>query len=156
MRNNYYYGAYTISQCEKKFGKSIMDFIDIGNMEINKMITLVQMGFGWSNGGFKMSEEDAADELDQLISEQGIVGAYIAILERIDRSLHLFKGTGTSIDDLRKQLTKDVENKVSDDRHKVVEFKQEEKNNETVLRDEETPKVDIEGFVSLDETDGTF
>lgn len=156
MRNNYYYGAYTISQCEKKFGKSIMDFIDIGNMEINKMITLVQMGFGWANGGFKLSEEDAADELDQLISEQGIVGAYISILERIDRSLHLFKGTGTSIDDLRKQLTKDVENKVSDDKPKILEFKQETEKSETVLKEGETPKVDIDGYVSLDEADETF
>ena len=104
MRNDFYYGAYTISQCEKKFGKSILDFIDIGNMEINKMIVLVQMGFGWASGGFKMSEEEASVELDQLINEYGIVEAYIKILERIDRNLKIFKGTGTSIAKLREEL----------------------------------------------------
>lgn len=156
MRSNFYYGAYTISQCEKKFGKSIMDFIDIGNLEINKMIILVQMGFGWANGGFKMSEEDAADELDQLISEHGIIGAYLIILERIDRNLHIFKGTGVTIDDLRKQLSKDLENKVSEDKPKIVKFKQEETEVETVLKEGETPKVDVNGFVSLDETEEAF
>ena len=85
-----------------------------------------------------------------------MVGSYVSILERIDRNLHLFKGSGITIDDLRKQLTKDVENKVSDDKPKIVEFKQEEKNNETVLKEGETPKVDIDGYVSLDEADETF
>ena len=156
MRNNYFYGAYTISQCEKKFGKSIMDFIDIGNLEINKMIVLVQMGFGWANGGFKLSEEDAADELDQLIGEQGIVGAYLAILERIDKCIHLFKGTGVTIDDLREQLSKGIENKTDVDKHKILEFEQETEKSETVLKEGETPKVDINGYVSLDETDAQF
>lgn len=156
MRNNYFYGAYTISQCEKKFGKSIMDFIDIGNLEINKMIILVQMGFGWANGGFKLSEEDAADELDQLIGEQGIVGAYLAILERIDKCIHLFKGTGVTIDDLREQLSKGIENKTDVDKPNILEFKQETEKSETVLKEGETPKVDINGYVSLDETDAQF
>lgn len=156
MRNDYYYGAYTISQCEKKFGKSIIELIDIGNMEVSKMIPLIQAGFGWANGGFKMNEEDAAVELDQLISEHGMVGAYLCILERIDRNMHIFKGTGITVDDLREQLFKDVENKVSDNKPKIVEFKQTEENKETVLRDGETPKVDINGFVSLDEADTEF
>lgn len=156
MRNDFYYGAYTISQCEKKFGKSILDFIDIGNMEINKMIILVQMGFGWANGGFKMSEEEASVELDQLINEYGIIEAYLKILERMDRNLKIFKGTGTSIHKLREELLSQEENKNSDIEHKITEFKQKENNDEAVLKDEKTPKVDINGFVSLDEADTNF
>lgn len=153
--DNAFYGTYTIAQLEKKLGKPFMQIIDVGELEVNKMITLVQAGFGIQGGQFKIDEEAAGDILDAVIEKEGLIGAYIAILDKIDKSIHLFKGTGISISDIKKQIFKELEDKttntdINNDTEKVVEFK-------PVLKDTETLKVGVDGLVSLDdETETDF
>ena len=148
-----HFGAYTISKFEKEQSKiqghevTIMDFIDIGNLSVDKMLFLIRMGTNNCTG------EEAGEKLDNFMAGgNGLIDAYLQLLDELDRDVHIFKGTGISINDIKEQMYKDLGNKSSDEKHKIVEFKQDETKDETVLKDEETPKVDVNGFVSLDET----
>ena len=59
------FGSYTIAQCEKKFKKDFLDFINIGNLSISKMIMLIQMGNGTKGNDFAMSEQEAGKLIDE-------------------------------------------------------------------------------------------
>ena len=134
--------SYTIAKCEKQFKKEFMDFIDVGNLSIEKMLILIQMGNGMC------SEEEAGEKLDNYLSDEnnGLVDAYLQLLDEVDRDVHILKGTGISIESLKEELYKKVENKASENTADIVEFKAD-----TVLKPTEEPKVDVNGFVSLDE-----
>ena len=101
--------AFTIAQCEKQYKKDFLDFIDIGNLSFSKMITLVQMGNGYFNGKFSMSEEEAAGIIDKYLAaneDHTIVDVFIQLLKEIDMDTKLFKGSGTNIDDIRDNMKK--------------------------------------------------
>lgn len=134
---------YTIAQFEKKYDKTVVDFIDIGNLSVNKMIILIQMG----NSG--CSEQEAAEKLDNYLSDEnnGLIDAYMQILEELDKDIHLFKGTGQNISDMRKAM---YEKMNIDGVHKVVEDIPVEDSETSDLKDNEQVKVDINGFASLD------
>lgn len=134
--------SYTIAKCEKQFKKEFMDFIDVGNLSIEKMLILIQMG------NSMCSEEEAGEKLDNYLADEnnGLVDAYLQLLDEVDRDVHILKGTGISIESLKEELYKKVENKASENTADIVEFKAD-----TVLKPTEEPKVDVNGFVSLDE-----
>lgn len=136
------FGSYTIAKCEKQYKKEFMEFIDIGNLSVDKMLLLIQMGNNMC------TEEEAGEKLDNFLADEnnGLVDAYLQLLEEIDRDVHILKGTGISIESLKEELYKKVENKASENTADIVEFKAD-----TVLKPTEEPKVDVNGFVSLDE-----
>lgn len=150
--------AYTIGKFEKEQSKAqgkdvtILDFIDIGDLSVSKMIFLIRIG------NANCSEEEAGEKLDNFLADEknGLIDAYIQLLDELDRDIHIFKGTGIKVSDLRKEISEDVENKVSDEKPKIVEFKQEDEKEKTALKDGETPKVDINGYASLDNEDSNF
>ena len=73
-----------------------------------------------------------------------IIDVYLQIMEEYDRDLKLFKGTGVTIDSIRKDLYSQVENKTTTE-NKVVEFPINE------LKPDEIPqKVGVDGAVTLD------
>lgn len=148
--------SYTIAKCEKQFKKEFMDFIDVGNLSIEKMLILIQMGNNMC------SEEEAGEKLDNYLSDEnnGLVDAYLQLLDEVDRDVHILKGTGISIESLKEELYKKVENKASENTaevNNVLDFDdyttkiEDNSVAETVLKPTETPKVDVNGFVSLDE-----
>ena len=143
--------SYALALYEKKTGKEPMDLIDVGNLSIQKMITAIRVGNGTKNGDFAMTEEEAGDKIDNFLADENnsIIDVYLQIMEEYDRDLKLFKGTGITIDSIRKDLYSQVENKTSTE-NKVVDFPVEpEAKNE--LLPGETPKVDANGNVTLDD-----
>lgn len=156
------FGAYTIDKCEKKYKKDFMDFIDIGNLSIGKMIILIQMGNGLNkNGEFNLSEEDAANKLDEFLSLDGqdnsIVDAYLQLLDEINRDTKILKGTGVTIESIKNDLYSKMESKATDKvDDKVVEFKPQDEKVENELLPNEVPKVSVDGFVSLDDNTEQF
>lgn len=138
--------SFAISQCEKKYGKDLMDLIDVGGLSVSKILILVMMGNN------NCSDKDAGEILDRYLAEHSIMEALVQLLEELNADLHIFDGTGLSIEDIKKQLNvnKDKEN----EDNKVVEFKAPEAP-ATELKPNESVKVDVNGFASLDteETD---
>jgi hypothetical protein len=144
--------SYAIAVYEKKFKKEPMDLIDVGNLSIDKMITAIRVGNGVKGGDFILSEEEAAEKIDNFLEDENnsIIDVYLQIMEEYDRDLKIFKGTGVTIDSIRKDLYSKVEDKTKT--ADVVEFpKAEEPKNE--LLPGETPKVDVNGNVTLDSED---
>lgn len=143
--------SYALALYEKKTGKEPMDLIDVGNLSVQKMITAIRVGNGTKNGDFAMTEEEAGEKIDNFLADENnsIIDVYLQIMEEYDRDLKLFKGTGITIDSIRKDLYNQVENKTNAE-NKVVEFPAEpEVKNE--LLPGETPKVDANGNVTLDD-----
>lgn len=137
------FSSYTIAKCEKQYKKEFMEFIDIGNLSVDKMLLLIQMGNNMC------TEEEAGEKLDNFLADEnnGLVDAYLQLLDEIDRDVHILKGTGITVDSIKEELYSKIDNKASE--NKVVEFRPVEQE-ETVLKPEEEPKVDVNGFVSLD------
>lgn len=140
------FGAYAIQQCEKKTGKDLMDLIDVGGLSVNKIMTLVKMGNN------NCSDEEAGEILDRFLAEHSIVEALIQLLEELNADLHIFDGTGLSLEEIKKQLIVDKNKENKEDDNKVVEFKAPEAPS-TELKNNESVKVDANGFVSIDEAD---
>ena len=140
------FGSYAIALYEKKYGKDPMSLIDVGNLSIEKMITAIRVGNGTKGNDFIMSEEEAASRIDNFLEDENnsIIDVYLQIMEEYDRDLKLFKGTGVTIDSIRKDLYSQVENKTTTE-NKVVEFPINE------LKPDEIPqKVGVDGAVTLD------
>jgi hypothetical protein len=168
--------SYAIAVYEKKFKKEPMDLIDVGNLSIDKMITAIRVGNGVKGGDFILSEEEAAEKIDNFLEDENnsIIDVYLQIMEEYDRDLKIFKGTGVTIDSIRKDLYSKVEDKTKT--ADVVEFPKD-KNSEVQAKYEEakmigaavwgksieepknellpgeTPKVDVNGNVTLDSED---
>lgn len=139
--------ASTIAKFEKQYKKTILDFISVDGLSVNVILTLMSMG------NKDKSEDEVATILDEYMAEgNGIIDALIQVLDELDRDIHIFKGTGLSIKDIKEQYYKEIENNVNEEQ-KVVEFKAPEAP-ATELKPNESVKVDVNGFASLD-TDET-
>ena len=139
--------ALTIAKFEKQYKKKILDFISVDGLSVNVILTLMSMG------NKDKSEDEVAKILDDYMEEgNGIIDALIQVLDELDRDIHIFKGTGLSIKDIKEQYYKEIENNVNEEQ-KVVEFKAPEAP-ATELKPNESVKVDVNGFASLD-TDET-
>lgn len=138
--------SYSLDLYEKKTGKEPMDLIDVGNLSVSKMILAIRVGNGRKGNDFIMSEEEAGEKIDNFLEDENnsIIDVYLQIMEEYDRDLKLFKGTGVTIDSIRKDLYSQVENKTTTE-NKVVEFPINE------LKTDEIPqKVGVDGAVTLD------
>ena len=139
--------ASTIAKFEKQYKKTILDFISVDGLSVNVILTLMSMG------NKDKTEDEVATILDEYMAEgNGIIDALIQVLDELDRDIHIFKGTGLSIKDIKEQYYKEIENNVNEEQ-KVVEFKAPEAP-ATELKPNESVKVDVNGFASLD-TDET-
>lgn len=135
--------ASTIAKFEKQYKKTILDFISVDGLSVNVILTLMAMG------NKDKSEDEVAKILDDYMEEgNGIIDALIQVLDELDRDIHIFKGTGLSIKDIKEQYYKEIENNVNEEQ-KVVEFKAPEAP-ATELKPNESVKVDVNGFASLD------
>ena len=138
------FGSYAIQQCEKKTGKDLIDLLDVGGLSVDKIMTLVKMGNN------NCSDEEAGEILDRFLAEHSIVEALIQLLEELNADIHIFDGTGLSLKEIKKQFIVDKNKENKEDDNKVVEFKAPEAPS-TELKNNESVKVDVNGFVSIDE-----
>lgn len=140
--------ASTIAKFEKQYKKTILDFISIEGLSVNAILTIMQMGNPTSN------EDEVAKILDEYLGEgNGLIDALIQVLDELDKDVHIFKGTGISIKDVRDKYYKELEG-ANNSENNLVEFKSPENTDETALKPNESVKVDVNGFASIeDETD---
>lgn len=101
--------TYSVNQFEKARKCAIVDALDVGNLEVNKITALIQVG-----NGKDFTEEQACEKLDEYLDaddDRSIISAYIDLLEELDRDLRVLKACGIKIDDLRKQFEDEIKNR---------------------------------------------
>ena len=135
--------SFSIAKCERKFKKDFMDFIDIGNLSISKMLMLIEMG------NPDITEEAAAERLDNYLMDEnnGLIDAYIQLLDELNRDTKILKGTDITIESLKQSIYKKMEK--STDVNTVEDGVSAEAGN-TALQDNEDAKVGVDGFITLD------
>lgn len=124
------FGSFTIAKFEKAYKKTFLEMLDIDNLSIDKMLTLIKIGNN------SCTDEEAGTILDDYLSgsDASLIDAYIQLLDEINRDTKILKGTGVSIEQLRNDLYKQMDESVS------------VKND--IVKPESVP--DSEGFVTLD------
>lgn len=121
-----YFGTYSLAKYEKATGKGVMDLLDIGNFEINKIANLIMLG----NKDFK-SEDEAYERLDEYLkADEGnsLISAYFDLIDELDRDIKIMKSCGIKIDDLKAEfndMAKDMGTKLKDN---ITEMKVKEDN----------------------------
>lgn len=122
------FGTYKIGQYEKKTGKSVMDLLDVGNLEVNKIANIIMLG----NPQMK-EEEEAYQRLDEYLSsdeEHSVVSAFFDLIDELDKDLKIMKSCGLSVDEIKKQFKEEVEKSIDNtgltDTNKLIEKVNEE------------------------------
>lgn len=106
-----YFGTYSIAKYEKATGKGVMDLLDIGNFEVNKLANIIMLG----NKDFK-SEEEAYDRLDEYLKsdeDNSLITAYFDLIDELDKDIKLMKSCGIKIDELKAEF-KNMANQMGD------------------------------------------
>lgn len=105
------FGTYKLGQFEKKTGKGVMDLLDIGNLEVNKIAQIVMLG----NPAMK-EEEEAYQRLDEYLSsddEHSIITAFFDLIEELDKDLKILKSSGIKVSDIKDQFKAQIEKNVN-------------------------------------------
>jgi hypothetical protein len=106
-----YFGTYSIAKYEKATGKGVMDLLDIGNFEVNKLANIIMLG----NKDFK-SEEEAYDRLDEYLKsdeDNSLITAYFDLIDELDKDIKLMKSCGIKVDELKAEF-KNMANQMGD------------------------------------------
>lgn len=106
-----FFGTYSIAKYEKATGKGVMDLLDIGNFEVNKLANIIMLG----NKDFK-SEEEAYDRLDEYLKsdeDNSLITAYFDLIDELDKDIKLMKSCGIKIDELKAEF-KNMANQMGD------------------------------------------
>lgn len=137
------FGSYAVAQCERKYHKkSILEFVsELSELSMSVILVLI------SAGNNNCTEEKAGEIADRYLAEHSILELMIQILEELNADINIFEGTGLSLDEIKNQLKANT--KKNDDESKVIEFKTPEAQT-TELKENESVKVDVNGFASLD------
>lgn len=104
---------YNIAKYEKSTGKSIMDVVDIGNFEVNRIISIIKLG----NPDFK-SDEDAARALDDYLAgddDHSLITAFFDLLSELDADIKVFKSSGVDVRQLYDDFIEQTRDKVRND-----------------------------------------
>lgn len=104
---------YNIAKYEKATGKSIMDVVDIGNFEVNRIISIIKLG----NPDFK-SDEDAARALDDYLAgddDHSLITAFFDLLSELDADIKVFKSSGVDVKQLYSDFIEQTHSKVKND-----------------------------------------
>ena len=105
--------SYNIAKYEKSTGKSIMDVVDIGNFEVNRIISIIKLG----NPDFK-SDEDAARALDDYFAgddDHSLITAFFDLLSELDADIKVFKSSGVDVRQLYDDFIEQTRDKVKND-----------------------------------------
>lgn len=110
-----FFGSYKIAKYQKENKCSLMELIEFDNMDVNALLKLIKLGHPDTvdSNGHKnsMTDEDAADILDRYLSDEqnNYITAYLDILNELDSDIHLFRGFGIKMSDLKDKLQSQID-----------------------------------------------
>lgn len=130
--------AFNIAKAEKQYGKELLDFINIGNLSVEKILILIIIGNNMC------TEEDAGKKLDNYLSDENnsLIDAYLQLLKELDYDTKILKRSGIKLSDIEASLNKQL----------VNENKQEDKTDDPVihvLKPDENIVNENDGSISL-------
>lgn len=130
--------AFNIAKAEKQYGKELLDFINIGNLSVEKILILISIGNNLC------TEEDAGNKLDNYLSDENnsLIDAYLQLLKELDYDTKILKRSGIKLSDIEASLNKQL----------VNENKQENKTDDPeihVLKPDENIVNENDGSISL-------
>ena len=109
-----------IARYEKQTGKGVMDLLDIGNLEVNKIANFIRLGNTFpkfDNEGNETDEyEESYKKLDEYLAadpNNSIITAFFDLLDELDTDLKILKSCGISVEDIKKEFKAEVEKKVN-------------------------------------------
>ena len=109
-----------IARYEKQTGKGVMDLLDIGNMEVNKIANIIRLGNTFpkvDSEGKEIDEyEEAYKKLDEYLAadpNNSIITAFFDLIDELDTDLKILKSCELSVEDIKKEFKAEVEKKVS-------------------------------------------
>lgn len=119
MRLTKHFGTYKIAKYEKQTGKSVMDLLDVGNFEVNKIVNLISLGNDYK------TEEEAYSKLDEYLADENnsLISAYFELLKEMDENLKILKSCGIKVEDLKKEFENMSEKMGEDFKAKLHETK---------------------------------
>ena len=102
-----------IARYEKQTGKGVMDLLDIGNMEVNKIANFIRLGNTFpkfDSEGKEIDEyEESYKKLDAYLAadpNNSIITAYFDLIDELDADLKILKSCGLSVEDIKKEIKK--------------------------------------------------
>lgn len=130
--------AFNIAKAEKQYDKELLDFINIGNLSVEKMLTLISIGNNLC------TEEDAGNKLDNFLSDENnsLIDAYLQLLKELDYDTKILKRSGIKLSDIEASLNEQL----------VNDNKQEDKTEDPVihvLKPDENIVNENDGSISL-------
>ena len=100
-----------IARYEKQTGKGVMDLLDIGNMEVNKIANIIRLGNTFpkvDSEGKEIDEyEEAYKKLDEYLAadpNNSIITAFFDLIDELDTDLKILKSCGLSVEDIKKEF----------------------------------------------------
>ena len=100
-----------IARYEKQTGKGVMDLLDIGDMEVNKIANIIRLGNTFpkfDNEGNETDEyEEAYKKLDEYLAadpNNSIITAVFDLIDELDTDLKILKSCGLSVEDIKKEF----------------------------------------------------
>jgi len=115
--------SYTVGKWEKKNNKGVIDLLDVGKLELNKMAEVITLGL---NRGKNESDEDitqrAYDAIDNFLDneDKGIIDLFLQIIREYDMDFKILKAAGMSIDQLEEDLKSGLNDSVSNTKDNVI------------------------------------
>ena len=100
-----------IARYEKQTGKGVMDLLDIGDMEVNKIANIIRLGNTFpkvDSEGKEIDEyEEAYKKLDEYLAadpNNSIITAFFDLIDELDTDLKILKSCGLSVEDIKKEF----------------------------------------------------
>ena len=113
------FSTYKLGKYEKATGKGVMDLLDIGNLEVNKLAIIIKLGNTFpkvdDKGNTIDEDEEAYKILDNYLSsdeEHSIISAFFDLIDEMDKDLKIMKSCGLRVSDIKEQFKAEVDKKV--------------------------------------------
>lgn len=106
--------TYKIDKYESATGKGVLDLVNIGNFEVNKIARLIKLGNSFPKGSNE--DEEAYKKLDDYLAmdeEHSLVSAFFDLIGELDMDLKILRAVGVSVAELRDEFAAEVANKVA-------------------------------------------
>jgi hypothetical protein len=124
------FSTYKLGKFEKATGKSVMDLLDIGNIEVSKIAQIIKLGNTFPKGCDE--DEEAYKKLDDYLAmdeSHSIISAFFDLIDELDKDLKIMKSCGLKVDDIKKQFEDEVANRVNVNTEVKSEEVADEENN---------------------------
>lgn len=121
--------SYPVAKWEKESNKGVLDLLDVGKLELNKMAQVIKLGIP---KGAKETEEEhwekSYERMDNFLAQEdkGLVDLFLQVLREYDMDYKILKTSGMNIDDLEADLKSEMTKSLNKTKDTVAESVKED------------------------------